>query len=70
MRISMAVTPVDAATVILLRKAEGHKNQGFEVLMALRNPKSTFAPDAYVFSGERLANRGTGDDRGSSPARR
>lgn len=50
----MAATPADAATVILLRNAEGtHKNR-FEVLMVLRNSRSAFAPSAYVFPGGRV----------------
>jgi 8-oxo-dGTP pyrophosphatase MutT (NUDIX family) len=50
----MAVTPVDAATVILLREAEGQKAQGFEVLMVLRSSRSAFAPSAYVFPGGKV----------------
>jgi 8-oxo-dGTP pyrophosphatase MutT (NUDIX family) len=50
----MAVTPVNAATVILLRPAAEHKNQAFEVLMAQRNSKSAFVPSAYVFPGGRV----------------
>jgi 8-oxo-dGTP pyrophosphatase MutT (NUDIX family) len=50
----MAVTPVDAATVILLRQGHGQVDQAFEVLMALRNSKSAFAPSAYVFPGGRV----------------
>lgn len=50
----MAVTPVNAATVILLRPAAGHKNQAFEILMAQRNSKSAFAPSAFVFPGGRV----------------
>jgi 8-oxo-dGTP pyrophosphatase MutT (NUDIX family) len=53
-RIDMTVTPVNAATVILLRPAAGHKNQRFEVLMVQRNSKSAFAPGAYVFPGGRV----------------
>ena len=50
----MIVTPVDAATIILLREAEGKETKGFEVLMALRSSKSTFVPSAYVFPGGKV----------------
>jgi 8-oxo-dGTP pyrophosphatase MutT (NUDIX family) len=50
----MAVTPVDAVTIILLRKAEGKETKGFEVLMVLRSSKSTFVPSAYVFPGGKV----------------
>jgi len=50
----MIVTPADAATVILLREAEGQKTQGFEVLMVLRSSRSAFAPSAYVFPGGKV----------------
>ncbi|MCK9273615.1 MAG: hypothetical protein M0P57_00825 [Syntrophales bacterium] len=50
----MAVTPRDAATVILLRKARSGKDEDFEVLMALRNRKSSFVPSSYVFPGGRV----------------
>jgi len=49
----MAVTPADAATVILLREVNG-ESQGFEVLMALRNSRSAFVPSSYVFPGGRV----------------
>jgi 8-oxo-dGTP pyrophosphatase MutT (NUDIX family) len=50
----MAVTPVDAATIIILRKAEGKETKGFEVLMVLRSSRSAFAPSAYVFPGGKV----------------
>lgn len=40
----------DAATVLLLRPAEG----GFEIFMVRRSGKSRFMPDAMVFPGGRL----------------
>jgi 8-oxo-dGTP pyrophosphatase MutT (NUDIX family) len=45
----MAVTPQDASTVILLRDLPD--SSGFEVLMVLRHPKSSFVPGSYVFPG-------------------
>ena len=51
--IEMAVTPTDAATVILLRQVNG-EGKGFEVLMALRNSRSAFVPSSYVFPGGRV----------------
>ncbi|MBN2515755.1 MAG: hypothetical protein JXC33_06945 [Deltaproteobacteria bacterium] len=47
----MAAKPKDAATVILLRRKYDTDEEGFEVLMVLRNPKSAFVPNAYVFPG-------------------
>ena len=47
----MAIPPKDAVTVILLRHAAAPGKENFEVLLALRNPKSRFVPDAYVFPG-------------------
>jgi len=51
--IGMAVTPTDAATVILLRQVNG-EGKGFEVLMALRNSRSAFVPSSYVFPGGKI----------------
>lgn len=56
------VIPRDAATVMLLRKANagaatgragsaGSTGSGFEVYMLLRKPTMSFAPGAYVFPG-------------------
>jgi len=42
-----AVTPLPAATVLLLRDG----TQGLEVLMTRRSTKASFAPGAYVFPG-------------------
>lgn len=42
------VTPVPAASVILLRETEAN---GVELFMARRHIKSDFAPDVYVFPG-------------------
>ena len=47
------VTPQAAATVILLRRRQ-EEDQGFEVLMALRNSRSVFVPSSYVFPGGRV----------------
>jgi len=49
----VVVTAKDAATVILLRDAEGPGDQ-VEVLMVRRHAKSRFVPDAYVFPGGRV----------------
>ena len=46
-----AVKPKDASTVILLRKKSNQAETGFEVLMVLRHPDSSFVPDSYVFPG-------------------
>ena len=45
-----AVTPVPAATIMLLREAPG----GPEVLMVERHANSEFLPDLYVFPGGRV----------------
>jgi 8-oxo-dGTP pyrophosphatase MutT (NUDIX family) len=45
-----AVTPRDAATVMLLRPAGG-ESAGFEVYMLRRKASMAFAPGAYVFPG-------------------
>lgn len=44
---SAPVTPVPAATLVLLR--DGH--DGLEVLLLRRSPQAGFAPGAYVFPG-------------------
>jgi 8-oxo-dGTP pyrophosphatase MutT (NUDIX family) len=46
----MAVSPVPAATVMLLRDSSA----GPEVLLLERHSKSEFLPDAYVFPGGRV----------------
>lgn len=67
----MSVTPVPAATVILLRDAAA----GPETLLIERHAKSEFLPDAYVFPGGRvdeqdreLASRLGGLDAGAAAA--
>jgi 8-oxo-dGTP pyrophosphatase MutT (NUDIX family) len=50
----VAVTPEDAATVILLREPPVGAGEGFEVLMVLRHARSQFVPDAFVFPGGKL----------------
>jgi len=45
------VKPKDASTVILIRKRLDATESGFEVLMVLRHPDSSFVPDSYVFPG-------------------
>jgi len=47
----MTAKPKDAATVILLRRKSDKNEEGFEVLMVLRHPKSAFVPNSYVFPG-------------------
>jgi len=47
----MNVIPVDAATVILLRPCPGEGEEGIEVLLVLRNRKSSFVPGYYVYPG-------------------
>ncbi|MEA3471309.1 MAG: NUDIX hydrolase [Thermodesulfobacteriota bacterium] len=47
----MVVEPRDAATIILVRNRMDSKGAGMEVLMVLRNRKSDFVPDSYVFPG-------------------
>ncbi len=47
----MAVTPKDAATLILLREAPDKDSGDFEVLMVLRHEGSKFVPGSYVFPG-------------------
>ncbi len=47
----MAVIPSDAATVMLLRPCSGEGGEGIEVLLVLRNRKSSFVPGYYVYPG-------------------
>lgn len=47
----MSVSPVDAATVMLLRPSSGDPMPGIEVLLLRRNRKSSFVPGYYVFPG-------------------
>ncbi|HET6459972.1 MAG TPA: hypothetical protein VFG29_04200 [Syntrophales bacterium] len=47
----MAVTPKDAATLILLRPSPVREANAFEVLMVLRHMDSKFVPGSYVFPG-------------------
>jgi len=47
----MSVVPVDAATVMLLRPCSGEDSEGIEVLLVLRNRKSSFVPGYYVYPG-------------------
>ncbi|HRS83975.1 MAG TPA: hypothetical protein P5238_10870 [Smithellaceae bacterium] len=47
----MSVVPVDAATVMLLRPCSGKDSEGIEVLLVLRNRKSSFVPGYYVYPG-------------------
>lgn len=47
----MSVIPADAATVMLLRPCPDAEVQDIEVLMVLRNRKSSFVPGYYVFPG-------------------
>lgn len=51
--VEMSVTPKDAATVILLRRASG-EDRGFEVLIVLRSSGNTFVPRSYVFPGGKV----------------
>lgn len=44
------VTPIPAATVLLIRQA----NKGIEVFLQRRNPKATFVGGAYVFPGGKV----------------
>jgi 8-oxo-dGTP pyrophosphatase MutT (NUDIX family) len=50
----MAVIPSDAATVMLLRPCQGEGGKGIEVLLVLRNRKSSFVPGYYVFPGGKI----------------
>lgn len=50
----MTVAPLDASTVILLRRTTNKATPKFEVLMVLRNSKSVFVPSAYVFPGGKV----------------
>lgn len=47
----MSVVPVDAATVMLLRPCPGEGQEGIEVLLVLRNRRSSFVPGYYVYPG-------------------
>ena len=47
----MKVIPTDASTVILLRPCPDASIKDIEVLMVLRNRKSSFVPGYYVFPG-------------------
>lgn len=47
----MTVIPSDAATVMLLRPCPDKKVKDIEVLLVLRNRKSSFVPGYYVFPG-------------------
>ncbi len=47
----MATVPADAATVILLRPCQEPGEKDIEVLLVLRNRKSSFVPGYYVFPG-------------------
>ncbi|HNV56978.1 MAG TPA: hypothetical protein PLZ82_09720 [Smithellaceae bacterium] len=47
----MSVVPADAATVMLLRPCPGEGAEGIEVLLVLRNRKSSFVPGYYVYPG-------------------
>ncbi len=51
----MTVAPLDASTVILLRRTTNKATPKFEVLMVLRNSKSVFVPSAYVFPVVKLS---------------
>jgi len=52
----MKVIPADASTVVLLRSCPDASVRGIEVLMVLRNRKSSFVPGYYVFPGGGLEN--------------
>lgn len=47
----MSAVPADAATVMLLRPCPDRNVQDMEVLLVLRNRKSSFVPGYYVFPG-------------------
>ncbi|MRR17166.1 MAG: hypothetical protein EG826_11995 [Deltaproteobacteria bacterium] len=47
----MSAIPVDAATVMLLRPCPDASVKDIEVLLVLRNRKSSFVPGYYVFPG-------------------
>jgi 8-oxo-dGTP pyrophosphatase MutT (NUDIX family) len=51
MIVKTPVKPKEASTVILLRERPDCAKTGFEVLMVLRHPDSSFVPDSYVFPG-------------------
>lgn len=50
----MSVVPADAATVMLLRPCSGEGDEGIEVLLVLRNRRSSFVPGYYVFPGGKI----------------
>jgi 8-oxo-dGTP pyrophosphatase MutT (NUDIX family) len=54
MIVKTPVKPKEASTVILLRPSSDRAKTGFEVLMVLRHPDSSFVPDSYVFPGGSL----------------
>ena len=54
MMVKTPVKPKEASTVILLRESMDLVKTGFEVLMVLRHPDSSFIPDSYVFPGGAL----------------
>ncbi|MBN2688438.1 MAG: hypothetical protein JXR85_09730 [Deltaproteobacteria bacterium] len=56
----METAPKDAATVILLRDCPDSAE--FEILMVLRNPKSAFVPNAFVFPGGILEDSDYSED--------
>lgn len=47
----MSTVPADASTVMLLRPCPDRNVQDIEVLLVLRNRKSSFVPGYYVFPG-------------------
>ncbi len=47
----MSAAPADASTVMLLRPCPDRNVQDIEVLLVLRNRKSSFVPGYYVFPG-------------------
>jgi 8-oxo-dGTP pyrophosphatase MutT (NUDIX family) len=51
---NMNAIPADAATVMLLRPSRDKGIQDIEVLLALRNRKSSFVPGYHVFPGGSL----------------
>jgi 8-oxo-dGTP pyrophosphatase MutT (NUDIX family) len=55
------MTPIPAASVIVLRPAEG--TEPLEVLMIRRHENSSFVPDAWVFPGGMMEDEDGGDFR-------
>ena len=45
------VTPLPAATVILMRRGGRHRERGLELLMLRRGAKARFMPGVWVFAG-------------------